>query len=89
MTDMEILASVINDIGRISVPIDYAEQIAAPLVSASNRLKQLYNDLLDRAQQQPAPGPEAMPEDIPEDIPEADPVPEQAGDAGDDEEEFT
>lgn len=69
MTDMEILESVINDIGRICVPVDYAEQIAAPLVNISNRLKMLHDELINRSMQQPQEAPAEEEEtEIPEPV---------------------
>lgn len=48
MTDIELLANVINTLDQISVPVALMEQIGIPIANANQQLKVLYKCVTDR-----------------------------------------
>lgn len=52
MSDLEIIRTVINNIDSISVPMSLTEQIAIPLTRSNNLLKQLYNAIIDKVEEE-------------------------------------
>ena len=52
MSDLEIIRTVINNIDSISVPMSLTEQIAIPLTRSNNLLKQLYNAIIDKMEEE-------------------------------------
>ena len=52
MTDLEIISRSLNDLANIKVPVELTEEIAIPLYNVSNRLKLLYNAIIENVQKQ-------------------------------------
>lgn len=48
MTDVELLANVINSLDRINIPIGLIEQIGVPIANANHQLKALYKCVMDK-----------------------------------------
>lgn len=66
MTDLEILASCIEEADHIQVPTRYVESIALPIANISSKLKVLYRAILansEKAKEDESEKEETIPEE--------------------------
>ena len=47
MSDIDILKMAIENLERISVPVQYTEQIAIPMYNSTEMLKKLYGAIIE------------------------------------------
>lgn len=60
MTDLELLSACINELGRISVPTVYVEQIGIPVYNVRQKLISLYKSVSELSKPQEEPEPEVQ-----------------------------
>lgn len=67
MSDIELLKQAFETLDNLDIPVKYLERLAIPIANVSNRLKILYNAVVEAMKKAENPEePEAVPELIPE-----------------------